>query len=168
MGKKNSVGVCTRICALLAVALVGSGFARADTPAQDKAKQEVDRYVHEIVAAYATTDMDKYFSYYADNMLICCSRGEPWSKQAYSDLWRPLVAKGGGVEKAEVTNLEIRVSPNADAAVAFYQMPCVRRNPAAGQDPNITYNMTEVWMKHAGKWQVASLTFSVAGPPKAP
>jgi len=152
----------------MAAVLLGGGFAIADTSAQSKAKQEVDRSVHEIVAAYATTDMDKYFSYYADNMLICCSGGEPWSKQAYTDLWKPLVAKGGGVAKAEVTNLEIRVSPNADAAVAFYQMPCVRRMATAGQDPNVTYNMTEVWMKHAGKWQVESLTFSVAGPPKAP
>lgn len=163
--------ISTRMCAvisLLAATLIGAGEAWADTAAQNKAKQEVDRSVHAIVAAYATTDVDKYFSYYADDMVICCSRGEPWSKQAYYTLWKQNVAKGGGVAQAEVTNLTINVSASGDTAVAFYQMPCVRRMPAAGQDPNVTYNMTETWMKRGGKWRVEGLAFSVAGPPKAP
>jgi ketosteroid isomerase-like protein len=163
----NALAVCARI-SLVAALLLGAAQATADTSAQSKAKQEVDRSVHEIVVAYEKNDLDKYFSYYDDGLLICCLRGEPWSKQAYYDLWKELIAKGGGVAKAEVTNLEIRVSPSADAAVAFYQMPVIRRMPAAGQDPNVTYNMTEVWMKSAGKWHVQSLAFSVAGPPPAP
>ena len=165
--------ISTRMCAvisLLAATSIGAGQAWADTAAQNKAKQEVDRSVHAIVAAYATTDVDKYFSYYADDLLICCFRGEPWSKQAYYTFWKQNVASGGGVAHAEVTNLTINVSPSGDSAVAFYQMPCVRRMAAAvaGQDPNITYNMTETWVKRAGKWRVVGLGYSVAGPPPAP
>jgi ketosteroid isomerase-like protein len=160
----SSIRTCAKI-SVTAAALIASVHATADTSAQSKARRDVDRSVHEIVVSYEKNDLDKYFSYYDDNMLICCLRGEPWSKQAYYELWKQLIANGGGVAKAEVTNLEIRISPSADAAIAFYQMPVVRRMPAAGQDPNVTYNMTEVWMKSAGKWHVEGLAFSVAGPP---
>jgi ketosteroid isomerase-like protein len=150
--------------ALTAIALlIGAGHATAaDNHAQIKAREEVERSVHEMVAAYANNEVDKYFSYYGDDLLVCCNQGEPWSKQAYYSYWKQAVGKGGGMAKAEVTRLEIRASQDGHTAVVFFQMPSVRRMPAAGQDPNVTFNMTETWMKDGGRWHVKGIAFSLA------
>jgi ketosteroid isomerase-like protein len=143
--------------------LVTSTARAADMAAQKKAEAEVRQAVHDIVTAYATTDVDKYFSYYADDMSICCSGGEWWSKQAYYKLWKDLTAQGGGQKAAAVKDLRVQVSANGDAAIATYLMPCVRRKVAEGQSAEITYNMTDVWMRNpAGQWKVQNVTFSTA------
>ena len=159
----------TAVATVGAALLLSCASWAADNAAQKKATKEVDRAVHEIVAAYATTDVDKYFSYYADDMAMCCSRGEPSNKQTYYTGWKANIEKGGGVSKAEVQDLRLQASPRGDAVVSNYHMVCERRKPNPDQTPNVTYNMTEVWMpQQDGQWKVVSLTFSTAGPPPAP
>lgn len=151
-----------------AVLSLPAASARADAAAQKKAEEEVGRAVHEIIAAYATTDLDKYFSYMAEDMSACCLGGAWITKQDYETGWRPLVQRGGGVSKSAVVDLRIQVSPGGDAAIANFQMPVTSRNPAQGQDPETRYNVTQVWMRNGGRWQLANYTWQTGATAPGP
>lgn len=151
------------VVALIAVTAVPSWAA--DAAAQKQAEAEVTRAVHEMVAAYATTDVDKYFSYYADDMSLCCRGTEQWStKKDYYEAWKANIARGGGVTKSAVVDLRVQVSLSADMAITSYQMPVTRKMAREGQAPEITYNMLLVWVKRNGRWIVDNLVFSAARP----
>lgn len=145
-----------------AVAYISSAFAQHNGTAAEK---EVTAAVKGIVAAYSggPASLEKYFSYYADDMSVIYQRGR-WSKDSYYKMWSALNASGGGVASAEIEDLQVQVSPLGDAAVTTYEMPVVRRFPGgvvpAGESSNVTYNMTDVWYKVKGKWVVKSLSFS--------
>jgi ketosteroid isomerase-like protein len=134
-------------------------------------EQEVRQAVQEIVAAYATPDVDKYFSYYADDMTIFRGPRGRWTKQDYYTGWKSTVEGGGGVAAARVEDLRVQMSPSEDAAVTTYVMPVTSRypsgSPPAGQASNTAYNMTEVWHKRNGRWQVVHLYFTTATPAPA-
>ena len=133
------------------------------------AEEEVTAAVEGIVAAYGggPATLEKYFSYYADDMSVLHERGR-WSKDSYYKMWSALNARGGGVASAKVEDLQVQVSPLGDAAVTTYEMPVIERFPGgvvpAGESPNVTWNMSEVWYKVSGKWVVKSLSFSRLAP----
>lgn len=152
---------------LTGIALViGAAFAQQ---ANTTAEKEVTAAVQGIVAAYAggAPTLEKYFSYYADDMSVLHQRGR-WSKDSYYKMWSALNARGGGVAAAKIEDLQVQVSPLGDAAVTTYEMPVTERFPGgvvpAGESPNVTWNMSEVWYKIKGKWVVKSLSFSMLTP----
>ncbi len=136
------------------------------------AEQEVRQAVDEIVASYATTDVDNYFSYYADDVSIMRAGAGRWTKQAYYDFWKKAVADGGGVAAARVEDLQIQLSPSGDSATTTYLMPVTRKfpsgSPPTGESADIAWHMTEVWFKRDGMWKVSNLTYAQAAPPRAP
>ena len=125
--------------------------------------------VNGIVAAYGggPATLEKYFSYYADDMSVLHQSGR-WSKDSYYKMWSALNARGGGVASAKIEDLQVQVSPLGDAAITTYEMPVIERFPGgvmpAGESPNVTWNMSEVWYKVKGKWVVKSLSFSRLAP----
>lgn len=133
--------------------------AFANAAAQKKAEREVTQAVHELNAAYASEDVDKYFSYYAENMDKCCGRGGWDTKQNYYKTWKEMVASGNGLAKAEARDLRVQVSPKGDAAIAAFKLHCERLKTAEGQSPTITYHMTQVWMHRNGKWEISNITY---------
>lgn len=149
-----------------AVIYIGSAFAQQTHKA---AEQEVTAAVQAIVAAYGggPATLEKYFSYYADDMSVLHQRGR-WSKDSYYKMWSALNAKGGGVASARIEDLQVQVSPLGDAAVTTYEMPVTEKFPGgvvpAGESANVTWNMSEVWYKVKGKWVVKSLSFSMLAP----
>jgi ketosteroid isomerase-like protein len=166
------------------LAILGLTLMSSSTNAQQnkKAEAEVDKAVHEIVAAYGggPATLEKYFSYYSDDMTVFRGATGRWSKQGYYATWTDLNQKGRGVTSADIKDLQIQVSPSGDAAVTTYLMPVTQRFPGGvvpqGTDPNITWVMSETWFKLSGKWIVTSLTYirwnpdqpasAVAAPPK--
>lgn len=146
-----------KIAAAMACAMLATSSAwGADDAARKKAEDEVRQAVNAKLAAYASTDVDKYFSSYASNMSLCCSDGGWWSRSGYYAMWKDLVAKGGGNSKAAAVDLRLQASPEADVVIASYQMPITSR----GQNPqDMQFNMTEVWVKTDGRWQVHALQF---------
>lgn len=148
-----------KILLILASAMLITLPAAADVAAQKQAEREVAQAVRELNAAYASDDVDKYFSYYADDMDKCCGRGGWDTKQNYYSTWKQMVASGNGLAKAEARDLRIQVSPKADAAIAAFKLHCERLQVAEGQSPTIAYHMTQVWMQRDGKWQIANITY---------
>jgi ketosteroid isomerase-like protein len=159
----RGLGVVAAIC-----------FCVSTSAADSKtAEQEVDKAVHEIVAAYGAGEpmLENYFSYYADDISIIRGASGRWDKASYHQYWKDLNAQGGGVATAAIEDLRIQMSPSGDAAVTTYRMPVIRRFPGGvappGQDPNpnIAWNMSEVWFKDHGRWTVKSLMYVMAKPP---
>jgi len=134
---------------------------------------EVNKAVHDMVAAYGGGQamLESYFSFYADDVTIIRGASGRWDKAGYYTHWKEVNAQNGGVAAAEVQDLRIQVSPSGDAAVTTFLMPVTRKFPGGvvppGQDanPNITWNMSEVWFRESGKWKVKSLTYVMAKSP---
>jgi ketosteroid isomerase-like protein len=154
--KMNSI---SKALVILTGGLLFALPAAADEAARKKAEREVAQAVHELNAAYASEDVDKYFSYYAEDMDKCCGRGGWDTKQNYYKTWKEMVASGNGLAKAEARDLRIQVSPKGDAAIAAFKLHCERLRTAEGQSPTITYHMTQVWMNRNGKWEIANITY---------
>jgi len=150
-----------KICGAITIFGLMLASPVANAAQNAKAQAEVDKAVHEIVAAYGEgpAGLEKYFTYYADDMTVYRSNGR-WTKADYYKLWSDLNGKGGGVSSAEIRDLQIQISPAGDAAVTTYEMPVTRRGQLQpGQDPNVVWYMSEVWFKEKGKWLVSSLFF---------
>jgi ketosteroid isomerase-like protein len=157
------------------LAVVAFIFATSASAANSKygaEKAAVDKAVHEIVAAYGEgpASLEKYFSYYADDMTILKGTGR-WTKQDYYNLWKDLNNKGGGVTTAEIQDLTIQVlSPTV--AVTTYMMPVTVRYPnnvvPEGKPATIMWEISDTWAKQAdGRWVVKSLTYMQQTRPKA-
>lgn len=158
-------------CAVAAFAVLilisGGAFAQASAAA----KADVEKTVREFVAAYGggPATLEKYFSYYADDMTVMYAPGR-WTKQAYYSFWKPLNDRGGGVAKSAVEDLEVQLSPSNDVAIATFAMPVTRRGEiTANQTRDVVWNMSTTWYKQPdGRWLVKSVSFFTRTPPAAP
>ncbi len=137
--------------------VIGTQAFAADDKAMRKAEEEVHRAVNAKLAAYASPNVDKYFSFYADDMSFCCSRDAWSSKQNYYMYWKDRVLKGDGPTKAVAKGLRLQATPRADAVIASYQMPITL---GGSQPQDQFFNMNEVWVKKGSRWLVKSLFFS--------
>ena len=131
-------------------------------------EQDVREAVRQIVTAYQANDIERYFSFYADDMTVLRATGR-WTKDAYYDRWKKIVGSGGGVASADVVDLQVQMSPAGDSAVATYQMPVKPRyastEAAKGQAPEIIYYMTDVFFRRNGRWHIVHLHWTVQPPP---
>jgi ketosteroid isomerase-like protein len=157
------------------VAMV-AGIVGATFPSHAHAQQNVAAAEKEVrdtmsryVAAYGSNDLDTYFRFFADDMTAWWgTRGRndnPTPKAEYMNSWPGYVKKNGGYESCKFDDLRIQMSPGADAAVSSYELECIRRNPPAGQQPLITYEMTAVLFKRAADWKIVHFSFDVQQPP---
>jgi ketosteroid isomerase-like protein len=154
--------------ATLAVSLFsGAVFAQ---PAAGTGTQ-VERVTRQWIAAYAggPATLDKYFSYYADDLTILIAPGR-WTKAEYYKFWKQVNADGGGTAAAAVNDLRVQVSATGDAAAVTFQMPVTRRGSlAAGLDREVVWNMAAVWFKQPdGRWLIKSIAYFPVAPWAAP
>ena len=56
--------------------------------------------------AYATNDVEKYFSFYADDATVYFGGDERVDVAAYHEMWTGLMEAGGGVELNEMSDIQ--------------------------------------------------------------
>jgi ketosteroid isomerase-like protein len=127
------------------------------------AEQVVRDTMKQIETAYATNDLPKYFSFFADDMTLW--RGEmgrffePSPKAAYMQGQTDFVRDTGGYESCATNDLRVQVSPAADSAVTMYELACAIKN---GQ--RVEYEMTMVLFNRAAQWKVVHFGWHIKRP----
>ena len=108
--------------------------------------------------AYATNDVEKYFSFYADDATAYFGDGRV-DIAAYHEMWIGLMAAGGGVELNEMSDLQVQVLPGGDVAVATSFIDNRTRSPDGTTSTSRAFE-TDVWQRIDGEWKIISLHYS--------
>ena len=113
-------------------------------------------------AAYANNDIDTYFGFYADDATVYFY-GARQDMVAYREEWAAMMEAGGGVEKNEMSDLQVQVMPCDCVAIATSFIDN-RTRAADGTITTVEAFETDVWRKIDGKWKVISLHYSEIAP----
>lgn len=119
---------------------------------------DVREVVKSLNAAYADNAVEKYFDYYAADASVYFY-GARQDVAAYREEWAALVDAGGGVEKNELADIQVRVMPSGDVAVASYFID-YRLRGADGEIVTDKAFETDVWLKIDGEWKLVNLHYS--------
>ena len=109
--------------------------------------------------AYATNDVEGYFSFYADDATVYFGDDARVNVADYHEMWIGLMAAGGGVELNEMSDLQVQVLPGGDVAIATSFIDNRTRSPDGTTSTSKAFE-TDVWQKVDGKWQIISLHYS--------
>ena len=109
--------------------------------------------------AYATNDVEKYFSFYADDATVYFGSTAREDVSAYHKMWTGLMAAGGGVELNEMSDLKVQVMPGGDVAIATSFIDNRTRAPDGTTSTSKAFE-TDVWQKIDGEWKIISLHYS--------
>ena len=141
----------------------------AALPAAAQSASEVEAQVRDAEqkynAAYAANDLPAYFGYLADDFAQWLPSGRT-DKASYQQSWTRFITNGGKVLSAELSEVQIKVGPSGDSAVASYILS-VRTQSARGVTDD-KYQETDVWFKRNGAWKVIYLHYSAAPKPREP
>jgi ketosteroid isomerase-like protein len=113
--------------------------------------------------AYANNDVEKYFSFYADDATVYFGDDARVDVAAYHEMWTGLMAAGGGVELNEMSDLQVQVLPCGDVAISTSFIDNRTRSPDGATSTSRAFE-TDVWQKIDGKWQIISLHYTVITP----
>lgn len=108
--------------------------------------------------AYATNDIETYFSYYADDATVYFY-GARQDVDAYHVEWTAMKEAGGGVEKNEMSDLKVQMMPCGDVAIATSFIDNRTRAPDGSTSETRAFE-TDVWQKIDGNWKIISLHYS--------
>ncbi len=108
--------------------------------------------------AYANNDVEKYFSFYADDATAYFGDGRV-DIAAYHEMWIGLMEAGGGVELNEMCDLQVQVMLSGDVAVATSFIDNRTRSPDGTKTTSKAFE-TDVWLKIDGEWKIISLHYS--------
>ena len=108
--------------------------------------------------AYAHNDVENYFSFYADDATVYFG-GARQDIAAYHEMWTALMAAGGGVERNDMSDLQVQVMPSGDVAIATSFIDNRTRSPDGTTSTSKAFE-TDVWQKIEGRWQIISLHHS--------
>lgn len=142
--------------ALCVLPLCGAAPAAAAAPAP---ADEIRKLEAEINAAYEANDLPKYFSYYADDFRGMFPEG-PTTLAEYRKTWTEYIGKGAAIVRFTYTDMQVHVSPGADAAVASYNA-AVRTKNADGSTADDKYQETDVFFKRDGRWKLVEVQYSL-------
>lgn len=138
-------------------ALIFSFFLLAGSQNTDVA-DEIRKLTVEFNEAYERNDLDKYFSYYADDLTQFFETGRVTLEQYRTD-WYALIEAGGGVESAELSDLRVQVGPDGKTAVASYVATVVSRAPDGKRTKEQAWE-TDIWFKRDGQWKIVHLAYN--------
>ena len=146
---KVSTACC---CAFLLISLsaISSAGPRADIGELEKAFN----------AAYAANDLDKYFSYYADDAVLWFPEGRT-DIPSYKKMWTAYIGGGAQIQAATLSDYHLKFSPQGDAAVASYLLH-LKTLEADKKTTNEVFQETDVWFKAGGGWKIAQVHYSPA------
>ena len=108
--------------------------------------------------AYANNDVEKYFSFYADDATAYFGDGRV-DIAAYHEMWIGLMEAGGGVELNEMSDLQVQVMPGGEFAVATSFIDNRTRSPDGTTSTSKAFG-TDVWQRIDGEWKIISLHYS--------
>jgi len=108
--------------------------------------------------AYANNDVEKYFSFYADDATVYFGTARV-DIAAYHEMWTGLMEAGGGVELNEMSDLQVQVMPGGAVAVVTSFIDNRTRSPDGKTDTSRAFE-TDVWQKVDGEWKIISLHYS--------
>jgi len=108
--------------------------------------------------AYATNDVETYFGYYADDATVYFY-GARQDVDAYHEEWTAMMEAGGGVEKNEMSDLQVQLMPCGDVAIATSFIDNRTRSPDGTISTARAFE-TDVWQKIDGEWKIISLHYS--------
>jgi ketosteroid isomerase-like protein len=137
---------------LLAMGLAGGAGAASKT------EEEIRALEQKMNDAYAKNDLQTYFSYYAMDFVQWLPEGRS-NLDTYKRQWMAYVSAGNSVQAAEVRELQLRVAPGEDAAVASYIL-YVKTKGADGKITEEESQETDVWFKREGGWKVVALHYA--------
>lgn len=123
---------------------------------------EVNAAVVAFNEAYATNDVESYFSYYTDDAMLYFF-GARQDVAVYHKDWSEMVDAGGGVEKNDISDLRVQVMPGDEVAVASYFVDNASRSPD-GETTTAKAFESDVWQKIDGRWQIVSLHYTEIPP----
>lgn len=140
-----------------AVIILMSFSANADHHGAENA--DLHAAIQAFDAAYANNDVEKYFSFYADDATVYFGGDTRQDLDAYHESWTELIEAGGGVELNEMSDLKVEVMPGGDVAVATCFIDNRTRSPDGTTSSSRAYE-TDVWRKIDGEWKVISMHYS--------
>jgi ketosteroid isomerase-like protein len=109
--------------------------------------------------AYATNDVETYFSFYADDATVYFGAAGRENVADYHELWIGLMEAGGGVELNEASDIQVQIMPGGDVAVATSFIDNRTRSPDGTKSTSRAFE-TDVWQKIDDKWKIISLHYS--------
>jgi ketosteroid isomerase-like protein len=127
-------------------------------------EQEIRDFEQKYNGAYAANDLPTYFSYLAPDFVQWLPSGRT-DKASYQQSWTRFITGGGKVMAADFSDLQIKMGPSGDTAVASYLLH-VNTHSARG-DSDETFQETDVLFRRDGAWKVVYLHYSAA-PKKTP
>lgn len=123
---------------------------------------EVREAVKAFNGAYAGNDVEGYFSHYADDAMVYFL-GARQKVSAYHEEWAAMIDAGGAVEKNELSDIQVRVLPGGDAAIASYFIDYRLRTPD-GEIAGSKAFESDVWQKIDGNWKIVALHYTEFAP----
>jgi len=123
-------------------------------PISDNERARIEAEILELESqldkAYESNDLDKYWSFYADDITQFWDSGRVTLEQ-YKKEWTALIEGGGGVVESRTEDVRVRVSPMGDAAVVTSSIFARYRGPDGAESAGQYYE-TDIWFLRDGRW----------------
>jgi len=142
------------VCFLSLCTLMAQAGAR-----QAAAEKEVRDLEQKYNSAYAANDLPTYFGFLADDFTQWLPSGRT-DKPQYQKSWTRFIQSGGKVLSAELSDVVVQVSPDADSAVASYLLHVVTHSTRGDSDEY--FQESDVLFKRDGQWKVVHLNYAPA------
>jgi ketosteroid isomerase-like protein len=124
--------------------------------------REIVRLEQQVNAAYARNDLPAYFGFYAPDLTQWFEEGRV-DLPSYQKNWTAYINAGNRILAADYSDMNIRVSPSGDAAVASYLLR-VRTRTKDGKESAEENHETDVWFRRGGSWKIVVLHYSPVKP----
>ncbi len=149
----------SRLLTLFAAALISFAAVADQHSAVEAALLDTFKAFNE---AYVRNDVERYFSYFADDADMYWS-GARQTVSGYHEEWAATLDAGGAVEKSDVLDLQVRMLPGGNAAIASFFVDYRMHTPDGEVVVQQAFE-TEVWQKIDGAWKLVGLHNNVIPP----
>lgn len=123
-------------------------------------EQEVRDVEKQANAAYEANDLQKYFSFYADDFTQYLPEGRS-DLAAYKKEWSGYIGEGNRIQKVTLSDMHVQLGPSGDSAVASYIIH-VQTKLKDGKVTDEDNQESDVLFKRNGQWKVVFLHYSAA------
>ena len=108
--------------------------------------------------AYAENRVEDYFGFYAEDASLYFY-GARQTVAGYHEEWGAMIAAGGGVDRNELSDIQVRILPGGEAAVASYFIEYGMHGPDGAVTSAKAFE-TDVWQEIDGTWKLVGLHYS--------
>ena len=119
---------------------------------------EIEAAAKAFNGAYESNDYEIYFGHYTEDATLFFF-GERQKVSDYHDEWKAMIEAGGGMDKYEMSDIQVQVMPGNKVAIATYFVVGTSHTPD-GESSTANAFETDVWQNIEGEWKVVSLHYS--------